>query len=832
MSRVRNLFNSESSPIAGAPRTQSGSSLSPELVDNLPSNVKQVSIIHEQPVGSSGVQIYAGYYSEDYLRSLSGMQRADFFDKMRRSDPKTVMLLGATKSPILGAEWSIEAASEEQKDQQIAKLVEHILFKGMDDTWLEFVFEALSFIDFGHSVFERIDKPVIGHPEFGNYVGIKALAFRSQRTIDRWNLDPQTGKLISISQQAFGDLGRLVDIPAEYLLVFTSKKEGDNYEGISWLRPCIGAFKRKEHHLKIEAIGQEKYAIPTPVLDVPSGKEESPEFSRAEEIMKRYVTHQQQYITKPADWKIDFIKTDFDASKIRESINAEDTSMVDAFLANFLDLAKNGSGGSYALGQDLSDFFLNSIEHLTNYICQQINKCLIPQIVKLNFGPQASYPQLKCSGVTDKAGKEFAEVIQYLIQSKAIIPDDKLETDLRKRYKLPKKSDEGQRDITPAAQSPASPQPSLPSTQPKLSEKSTFIKMSETPKAQIKADKDEIQEVMEENLVQISEKIISQLMSKYKASTEANKLTVIKDIGEPGIAEYKKALLEILAQSASKAIKNARAEVPKARDVKFTEKLESIKLAEFEKLPPEVQRMLKARSELLVGTQLADLKKNIFFAYQASVLSTDSDAQIEFDLNQSSEKYLTGPAVVTGAGNIASQVINDSRNAFFFDDEVSEEIESFTFVNGDPVSPICQDLAGTVFAKDDPNADRYWPPLHHNCKSYIVPNLKGKKNPELSKAGLKPSKSSLEKYVTLAEGEIIPQDGITVQSIVVSKKYVGDMEAAKQIAHNYRCDTTSAQELEDGYKFINKDPSMFIDGSQKSFEPMAGVTVFVGLLKV
>ena len=83
-------------------------------------------------------------------------------------------------------------------------------------------------------------------------------------------------------------------------------------------------------------------------------------------------------------------------------------------------------------------------------------------------------------------------------------------------------------------------------------------------------------------------------------------------------------------------------------------------------------------------------------------------------------------------------MINESRTAAFFDDKVLEEIESFTFVNADPQAPICKDLAGRTFRKDDPGAKMNFPPLHHNCESYISANFSGaKKNPEIDKRGLK-----------------------------------------------------------------------------------------------
>lgn len=776
--------------------------------------IKRVQI-HTEPVATSGTEIYSGYFYEDYLQSLQGTQRADFFDKMRRSDPKIKMLISAVKNPIKAATYIIEPASDDAQDQIIAELVEHCLFSDMDKPWTDFLHEALSLIDFGHSAFEMVDKVVIGHKKFGSYTGIKTLGFRSQRVIERWNLDQKTGELLSISIQSNGDLQSYVDIPSEFLLLFVSEKEGDNYEGISFLRSCIGAFKRKDHHLKAEAIGIEKYAVPTPVLDVPPGKEESSELATAKLIMQKYVTHQQQYITKPQEWKIDFIKTDFDAAKIRESINAENTEMVNAFLANFLDLGTNGAG-SYALSFDLSDFFLTSIEHIANKICEEINRTLIKRLVNLNFGPQEKYPQLKALGITEKAGKELADIVKALIDSKAIIPDDKLEADLRKRYKLPVASTEGQREIQ-------KPQSSFVPMSEREVKKD--LKLAE-PKKQIKQDKIVIEELMQKHLSSISSALIKQIMTAYKNLPESKKLDAIKGLTDSGVSEYKKELIDELAKVSFSAIEQARKEVPKAKNVRLTEKLGSVTLAEFEKLSPELQRLLKARSDLLVGAQLNDLKKAVFFAYTNSVFSTDSETQLQFDLDEEATKYVMGPASSLGAANVTSQIVNESRNAFFFDDEVSKEIESFMFVNADPVSPICQDLNGTVFSKDDPNLDRYWPPLHHNCKSYIVPNLVGNKNPDLTQGGIKPSKASLEKFITLSEAS-----GISLQAVLVSKELVKTMAEAIELAKNYQCDTTNQEELETGYKFKNLDSSLFNDGTLQSYSPIKGVTLYIGILK-
>lgn len=442
-------------------------------------------LIHTEPIGSSGTESYWGYTREEYLDSLQGLDRAKEFDKLRRSDATVKMLLSAATNPIKGASWSVESESDDSNDKVVAEFCDHAILKDMDSPWTEKVSEILTFVPYGHSVFEVTYKAVLNHPVFGDYNGIKCMGFRSPKTIDRWNLDPKTGALLSISQQAYGDLQRLVDIPAQYLVIFTVDKEGDNFEGISMLRPVYGAWKRKNMYLKLMAIGQEKYAVSTPFLKVPEGKDNSQQFHNAVAVLKKYVTHQQQFLTIPAGWDIDFHNNQFDVSKTIEALRFENEEMVKAFMANFLLLGQAGGGGSYALSFDLSDFFLGGIEYLAKLICDEVNKSIIPQLVKMNFGPQKSYPKLKCSGIRDKVGKEFAEIINLLVQSKAIVADDKLEEDLRSRYKLPVKSTDGQRQSEP---DPQSPNPQEPAKDKKVSFKEHCLwLLSEAPGLEVQA---------------------------------------------------------------------------------------------------------------------------------------------------------------------------------------------------------------------------------------------------------------------------------------------------------------------------------------------------------
>lgn len=402
-------------------------------------------IIQREPVGSSGTETYAGYYAEEYLTSLRGVARAKEFDKMRRSDSNAKMCLSAFKNPIKSSTCEIQPGADEDIYKKHAEFVEHILFNDLDTSWKKILNEALTQIDFGHAVFEITNKNVIGHKKFGNYTGIKDLQFISQKTIERWNLNPRTGKLLSISQYAYGDLQRLVNIDSKFLLVFTVDMEGSNYEGISLLRPCYGNYFRKNNYLKHNAIGVEKFAVPTPIMTVPNNSQKD-QYDKAIAVLESYINHHKNYLIKPEGFELELNNNTYDPDKVETSIDREDARMTKAFLANFLELGMS-STGSYALSNDLSDFFLNGIQYVADEIADKFNKEVIPKLIKMNFGEQEEYPKMKFSGISDKAGKELAEILDKLIQNKVIIPDDDMEKSMRKRLNLTQKSDEGIREV-------------------------------------------------------------------------------------------------------------------------------------------------------------------------------------------------------------------------------------------------------------------------------------------------------------------------------------------------------------------------------------------------
>lgn len=263
-----------------------------------------------------------------------------------------------------------------------------------------------------------------------------------------------------------------------------------------------------------------------------------------------------------------------------------------------------------------------------------------------------------------------------------------------------------------------------------------------------------LKEVFQDGLAGISAAIVKQVMARYRALPHASRARAVTDkIAWTGEAEYRRVVLEIMAEISADAIAGARKEIPKAKNVELSEKAEALLFAEtaiFEELPTGLQQKLKKRAELLVGMQLTDLQSTIFFQYMNSFDTTEDPRILEDDLRQAAAEYVSGTAISAGAELTAANTVNTARNAFFLDDEVKAQLDAFQFVNGDPVTPICQDLNGVVFAVDDPNLVRYTPPLHWNCKSYIQPILVGDLGNRKIEA-LKPSTKELDDSIQFAE---------------------------------------------------------------------------------
>lgn len=805
-------------------------------------NAESIAVNRGAPSGGSGTDVVARIHNaDDHVGVLSTIEAAEIYDKMRRSDTQVIKVLSAISNPIKAAKWSVPPLSDDTKDIEAAALIEQILFKDLN--WDKFLNECLTYIPHGFSMFEVVHMNR-QNKEIGQYTGLAQLGFRRQATITEWHHNELTGELEKVKQESFSDIKINTFIQAENLLIFYNQQEGDN-AGFPLCRGLYGPYKRKLLATELQYIGTERFAIPTPVLGVPDKvKSEDTEYIEAQKVLEQFTNAESSFIMKPQGWELDLHSNTFDPEKVQVLKKAENEEMVGAIVAMFLELGIGGNGGAFALGNDLSDFFLNGIEHFANGIKNPVNRCLIPHLIFQNFGDTIMPPELVYSGISDKAGKETMEIITGYKGAGIITADEQLEDHVRNIHNLPKKAEGSQVDNQTSEEGGSNESTTeegselertdddngdnanlangLPNDQNEPTRLADTVghnhlykgrrtgpavhrgkrhfheildaqgnvigrtKMSETgkphdhevegeddktggslpikfaeepkknPKKLINEETIRLADIIRRHLTLISEKYIADVMRNYRGLSDNGKLNATKNVKVGGKAKFQRELRATLVNTATKSLDMVRAEIPNKSDVKLSDDLgglqaDNFKFNEFSRLPRKIQLLIANRSIELSEKQANDIADVVAFQFSNSEGSTRDPEQIRQDLEDAAKNKIDSGSLDAVASNAVALAVNQSRDAFFFEPEVLDDIASFSFVNFDPKSLICKKIAGTTFSVNDMEARRLQTPLHQNCKTYIRANLKTSKNaPDIT--GL-PSITEAERdSITLSEG--------------------------------------------------------------------------------
>lgn len=729
----------------------------PKFQDFFKTNPNSLGDVPKDPItliprGTSGTEIYSGYFDEEYLDKLLSEKGIKIFDEMRRSDGQVKMLLSSIKNPIKSATWEIEPAGEEEIDYQIADFIWYVLFRGMGypngskkKTFNEFITEALTIIEFGFVTFEVVHKLVKGDKKFGDYIGIADLGFRHQRSILEWILS-EDGSIRAIRQNVSGDLGKDVLLAGQHCLVITMDKEGDNYEGISMLRPCYGAWFRKNIYRKLQAIGIERCAkgivIGTVTPDAKAQTNYATQLTDFQALIDKLSAHEKNGIVLGAGFDAKELKITHDSEKVQKVIQSENIEMSKAFLANFMELGLSGSG-SHSLGSDLSSIFLSGIEYIANMICEKINIEVIEPLVKAKYGEQENYPKLRATGINDKAGAELANILASLINVKGIQASTRLQRHLHKLYNLPDLDEEiaakQDEDFLTGNPQPEPAQTAEPEAKKKLDDGGCCVSANGTfqlsavnrekypVSASIEDYAADLNDFMEKSLKERSSKMLDEMVRIVKKSS-GNVRDQVLAVKMPKSKVYETALQEWAVKVVNGTFKETLDELGlNEKDVKFADP--------FKKAPKKLRDKLISLAILIATYQDSDIEKAVYFAFNDNYEDLE-EADLISEMEDSVGNYFAKGLIETAALNMASNIVNSTRKETFLSPDVSDEIESFVFVNPDPISPICKALNGKVFSKEEFETSDLTPPLHHNCKSYIRAQTAGAKG-NLPITGLK-----------------------------------------------------------------------------------------------
>jgi len=383
-------------------------------------------------IGASGVTNFQGILDTDeYVSELKGTQLYTTVDKMRWSDASIQAALLMCELPIRSAEWDVEPASEKAQDVEIADFVKENLFNELVIPWDDTLRQVLLMFPYGVMVFEVIYKLT----EDGK-IGWRKWAPRLPKTIEKWHTD-KNGELEKIEQRTYkNDTFLNVEIPVEKLMVFTHRKEGDNYRGTSILRQAYKHWFFRDKYYKIDAVAQERLGIGIPVITLPDSFTDD-DYDDAVKLGENLRGHEKAYIIKKLGWEVEML--DLKTSTIKnpkEMLEHHTREILKSVLADFIELGSGGVG-SYSLVKDRSEMFLRALDASAKTIEDVIND-EIKKLVDYNWNVE-EYPKLTHSDLGVKDIKELAEAIEGLMMAGMLTSDPETESYLRSLLKLPEK---------------------------------------------------------------------------------------------------------------------------------------------------------------------------------------------------------------------------------------------------------------------------------------------------------------------------------------------------------------------------------------------------------
>lgn len=395
--------------------------------------------------GATGTQLVNGFLEQDYNSDLAGIQGLLKFDKMRKSDAQVNATLMSMELPIRATRWFVQPAKNEEgevgdEEKEVADFVSKALFEKMSRTWDDTLREILTEFTFGFSIFEKV------YTADEEFVWLDKLAFRKQTTIGKWEtIEGQAGVTQYLPQPIVGgenDGKTIVSIPANKLLIFPFRREGDKLDGISVLRSAYKHWYIKDNLYKFDNVRHERQSVGVPMITLP--KDAGPEDrALAEAILNRIRANEQAGVVLPSDeWKFAF--ADLQAGNVTDlwkSIEHHNAMISKNILAMFMELA-SGDGGSRALSEDQSDFFLLSLEAVAKQIDDIISTFLIKELVDLNFDNVQSYPRLAHKKLGRVDYTTLTNSLSGLASSQIITVDDDLEAYVREEMDLPPKMQE------------------------------------------------------------------------------------------------------------------------------------------------------------------------------------------------------------------------------------------------------------------------------------------------------------------------------------------------------------------------------------------------------
>lgn len=639
--------------------------------------------------------------------------------------------------PILGSSWTIEADDIESDNAiEQAAWVEETLrmppHKGGMSTPFDLVLaQALRAVVEGYAAFEKVLDVVDGKIVF------KKIAWRDPTTISM--LQDDRGGFAGLKQRAYiGKEYKEVEIPLERSFVYTYGKEFHNLKGRSAFTSAYSAYDKKRRLLYLAEQQAQSDALKLKVVE---GKEGGGQAELNETVEEIDNLGFKATAGVPNGYKVTSLN-DSGGLNLMPFIEFQNSEMARSVLAMFILLGTgSNSGGSYALSQDQSDFFIQALMSIRNSIASHITSYLISDLYDYNFATP-EYGTFKFEDITDSTVDLLTQTFIKIVE-KGMLPEDvavgvvqkmadklEIDVDLLNQATNSPIIPPTPPEVTPTDTPPEPPTPPIAPVNNSRSNLSSFSSdgwKRELTKAETTVNFAGIQNKLngleaecQRNIQPIYDQLARGAIAKVDKLIEAGKYDKIDDtIFDQSLKDQ---YVKLLKDSGMDAYSYGKLGASDELAVKAPQ------------TPKETKNFFADNANAVVSKQLADLtfriQTEISKARRKDQLSkTDlSLSDVIVTLNLIFSKYYSDNAGQTASIAVALGINRGRKDVF---ESFKDEIYGYQYsaILDTRTCPTCGKLDGKVLTQAEYDRTTYDPPIHSGCRCIWVAIMKDELDP-------------------------------------------------------------------------------------------------------
>ena len=336
-------------------------------------------------------------------------------------DAQIKAVLTIVKAPITNVTWSISS-----DDPDIAKFC----YANLVQVWGNFIRNVLNAINFGFQGFEKVFIEKDSSWMYDEFLDL----YPPSVTLKK---DLTNSKFAGIEQQTSKEK---VQIPPEKSFVFSIDKRFGNLYGRSRLRSAYMYWFIDKYTYDFENMFYERYAMPIVEGKAPRGKTQTggdvtnpsmqdnlqlllDKIKALRNASAIVIPSDVDPVTKAEAWSVKFLEAQRRGGDFTQRHNHLDMMKARAIFAPELVFSSPYAGSSYALAREHATIFLGAEEALIFDIKTHIDKYILPQLVRYNFGVNAPRAEWVFESISTETKNMVRDLVMSMVEGGLIRPD-------------------------------------------------------------------------------------------------------------------------------------------------------------------------------------------------------------------------------------------------------------------------------------------------------------------------------------------------------------------------------------------------------------------------